>query len=384
MKKSCLFILASLLFLVSCDKNTIKIEGSFEDNSNDGKLVFLQTMDSRDLNSTNIQILDSAEVKGGKFQINTSVEETPIIGLVSVGKIKDAQPGDNPIVGSIAVEPGTTKISFSKSNYTLSGTPRNEEMNKVVAVLSKFNDIQEEVAAAGSVEAVPVDENGLDVMGRMQKLSEEMRTVSFDFTKANMNNRLGEFMFMTTAEAFTDDQLKELLTLADSTFLKQPAITSLQQMLSGNPTSHSHTHDDIHMHDDITFENVQLVDTDDKIVSLSDYVGKGKYVLVDFWATWCGPCMQEVPNLVKAYSTYKSKGFEIVGISLDQDKGAWKRVVKEKGMSWVQLHDTSQQAATLYNVVSIPYTLLFDGKGELVAMNLRGAQLEKELSELLK
>jgi thiol-disulfide isomerase/thioredoxin len=382
MKKSCLFLLASLLFLVSCDKNTIKIEGSFEDNSNDGKLVFLQTMDSRDLNSTNIQILDSAEVKNGKFQINTSLEETPIIGLISIGKIKDAQPGDNPIVGSIAVEPGTTKISFSKSNYTLSGTPRNEEMNKVVAVMSKFTDIQDEVVAAGSVEAVPVDESGLDVMGRMHKLSEEMRAVSFDFTKANMNNKLGEFMFMTTAEAFTDEQLKELLTLADSAFLKQPAITSLQQMLNGDPMSHSHN--DMHTHDDITFENVQLVDMDGKIVSLSDYVGKGKYVLVDFWATWCGPCMQEVPNLIKAYGAYRSKGFEIVGISLDQDKDAWKRVVKEKGMLWVQLHDTSQQAATLYNVVSIPYTLLFDKDGEVVAMNLRGGQLEQKLSELLK
>ena len=376
MKKSLLFLLGSLLFLISCDKNTVKIEGSFSDNTNDGKYVFLQTMDSRKLNDTKVQVLDSAEIKNGKFQIKTSLEETPVIGLVSVGKLESLAPGENPVMGSVALEPGTINISFTKSAYTIDGTPINNDMNKVITVLSKFNDLQEEVRAAGSVEAVPADENGMDVMGRMQKLTKDMQEESFAFTKANMSNKVGEFMFLTTAEAFSEDQLKELLALADSGFLKMPSIVGLQAVLNEDHSSHDHGHS----HD---YDNIQLAGIDGSLVNLSDHIGKGKYVLVDFWATWCGPCIQEVPNLVKAYAAYKSKGFEIVGISLDQDMDAWKRVVKEKNMSWVHLHDSNQHAAMAYNVVSIPYTILFDKDGHPVATNLRGAQLEQKLAELM-
>lgn len=381
MKKSCLFLFMPLLLFIACSGSTSKVEGQFSDNTNDGKLVYLQTMNPRDLGSSDISILDSATVKDGKFHLKSDYKDTPVIGLVSVGKVKDMKPNENPVMASIVLEPGTIKLSFEKSTYSVEGTERNKELNKVITVLSKGNTMQEEIRMAGSLEAVPADENGQDIMARMQKIGKEIQDETFTFTKANMSNKVGEFMFMTSAESFTEAQLKELLALADSGFLALAPIKGLNDMLNG----HAHDHDHSHGMDskDVTFENVQLVDMNGKIVSLSDYVGKGKYVLVDFWATWCGPCIQEIPNLKKAYDAYKSKGFEIVGISLDQDKGAWKKMVSDKGMSWIQLHDTNQEAAVLYNVVNIPYTLLFDKEGKLVDMNLRGPKLENKLKELL-
>jgi len=382
MKKSCLFLLVCFLLFVSCNGNTTKIEGRFSDNTNDGKLVYLQTMDARTLNNSKILLLDSATVKDGKFELKTSdLEENPVIGLVSVGKVEDMKPNENPVMASLVLEPGTIIVSFDKSTYTLDGTQKNKDLNKVVAALSKANTMQEEIRMAGSLEAVPADESGQDIMARMQKMGKEIQDETFAFTKANMNNRVGEFMFMTSAESFTEAQIKELLAMADSGFLALAPIKGLQEILNGQSPSYGDMQNTAPK--DISFENVQLVDMNDKIVNLSDYVGKGKYVLVDFWATWCGPCMQEIPNIKKAYDTYKSKGFEIVGISLDQDKNAWKKIVNDKGMSWVQLHDTNQEAAVLYNVVSIPYTLLFDKEGKLVDMNLRGAKLENKLKELL-
>lgn len=376
MKKSYLFFLASFLFLVSCNKNTTKIEGSFSDNTNDGKLVYLQTIDVRAMNSSQGLVLDSATVKDGKFQLKTELKESPVIGMVSIGKMKDLRPNDNPVMASLVLEPGTVRLSFDKTTYTLDGTPKNKDINKVVAVMNKANVLQEEARLAGSLEAVPLDEKGQNFMTRMQTLVKEMQDETFTFTKANMNNKVGEFMLMTSGDSFSEEQLKELLTLADSSFLKLPAIAELQEFLNGGNDNY-----DIKTP---TFENIQLADVNGQTVNLSDYIGKGKYVLVDFWATWCGPCMQEIPNLKKAYNTYKPKGFEIVGISLDRDPGAWKRVINDRGLNWIHLYDVKQEAATFYNVVSIPHTLLFDKEGNLIDMRLRGQGLEKKLEELLK
>ena len=114
---------------------------------------------------------------------------------------------------------------------------------------------------------------------------------------------------------------------------------------------------------------------------------KGKVVLVDFWATWCGPCVAELPNVVAAYDKYKGKGFEIVGISLDEDRGALDAFVKERKMAWPQFFDGKgwqNKLAQQYGIESIPATFLLDREGNIVAKNLRGAELEKELAKLLQ
>ena len=127
-------------------------------------------------------------------------------------------------------------------------------------------------------------------------------------------------------------------------------------------------------------------DLEDNECHLTDYVGKGKYVLVDFWASWCGPCRQEMPNVKANYEKYKEKGFEVVGISFDNDKAAWAKGVKDLGITWPQISDLKGwqcAASDLYNIKAIPATVFFGPDGKVIKSGLRGEELGKTLEEYL-
>ena len=125
---------------------------------------------------------------------------------------------------------------------------------------------------------------------------------------------------------------------------------------------------------------------DDKPLALSSL--RGKIVLVDFWASWCGPCRAENPNVVKAYNKYKSKGFEIFSVSLDKDKDKWMAAIQKDGLTWsshvCDFKYWQSPVVQLYNFQGIPYNVLLDKNGNIIAKNLRGEDLEKKLAEVIK
>jgi peroxiredoxin len=129
--------------------------------------------------------------------------------------------------------------------------------------------------------------------------------------------------------------------------------------------------------------DISLPDTDGKALQLSSL--KGKIVVIDFWASWCGPCRQESPFNVEMYDAYKNKGFTFFSVSLDRNKEAWKKAIKKDGLYWPQhVLDAQGEAATRYGVEAIPATFVIGRDGKIAAIGLRGAALDTFLKKLLK
>lgn len=132
------------------------------------------------------------------------------------------------------------------------------------------------------------------------------------------------------------------------------------------------------------FKNFVMNDTEGRPVSLENF--KGKYVLVDFWASWCGPCRAENPHVLKAYNQFKDKNFDVLAISLDQKKDAWLKAIREDGMPWTHVSDLKgfdNVAAREYGIIAIPQNFLLDPQGKIIAQNLRGENLARKLAEIL-
>ena len=134
------------------------------------------------------------------------------------------------------------------------------------------------------------------------------------------------------------------------------------------------------------FIDLEAADENGESHALSEYAGKGKWVLLDFWASWCGPCRAEMPNVKTAYRKYHDKGLEIVGFSFDEKKKAWLKAINDMNLTWIHLSDLKgwgSIAAEVYEIEGIPDNLLIDPKGKIVAHDLRGEELQQALAKYI-
>ena len=135
------------------------------------------------------------------------------------------------------------------------------------------------------------------------------------------------------------------------------------------------------------YEDFTMPDTEGRVISSKNITTKNKYTFIDFWASWCTPCRKQGRELIPMYNTYKSKGFEVIAVSLDTDAIAWKKAIEADGYAWTNLSDLNGFESAIskkYNITAIPRNLLIDQKGNIVAMDLHGEELEAKLTELFK
>jgi peroxiredoxin len=193
-----------------------------------------------------------------------------------------------------------------------------------------------------------------------------------DFIKANSKSIVPAYvLYRTYSSALTPQTLKSDVDLLDSSLAGTQYVTDLNKLVETAPVGSKAI--------DFT-----LPDINGKPVKLSSKFGK-KYILLEFWASWCPVCRRENPNVVKNYLKYKDKGFDIFAVSLDRNKAAWAKGIKDFGLNWTQVSDLSlwnNQALKLYGFRALPSNVLIDPNGNIIAKNLFGDELDKKLAEV--
>lgn len=324
----------------------------------------------------NKDITDSVKVKSGAFSFIGKITEPNMYWITKHNNINE-QPnaiffvdgGKTTVNGSIdslaysKIQGGQTQKDYMDYNAMMQGYGLKQQ-----DMVNRYNEARNK-GDATTMSAVQME---------YQNMEKEVKSSLDNFIKTHSKSAVSGYAIyynFQNANNVPAEELERVVGLLDKSILDtkygklaQEKLNQLRGTTIGYPAL-----------------NFAQADPSGKMVNLTDL--KGKYVLVDFWASWCGPCRAENPNVVNAYNKYKDKGFTVLGVSFDQNKDKWLQAIEADKLAWTQVSDLKgwgNEAGKLYGISSIPQNLLLDKEGKIVAKNLRGPELDAKLEEIIK
>ncbi|TRX68571.1 AhpC/TSA family protein [Flammeovirga kamogawensis] len=357
-----IFILLLTIFAVSCGVSEegdgsypakVKISGKLNDLP-DGTKVVLYTI-QRVGGKKNVA--ETTTDASGKFTLKYTV---PKIGLYTLNIGNQAEE-------LLVLEGKDLTVANAKVGYKISGSKENEQLTELKQMYDKYSEkgnvLQQEYASS---------ENKEEVLKKFQALQTEQK-VAVEEMLGKLN---GAYVSLVALNFIQDkdgsfDAISKSIEKLEQNFPQDSLVMEVAKAYNAKKATV------------VGAEaiDISLPSPEGKTVTLSSL--RGKYVMIDFWASWCRPCRMENPNVLRAYNHYKSKGFEVYGVSIDRDTEAWKQAIEQDHITWSQVHDAGGVVAAEYGVEGIPFTLLLDKEGKIIAKNLRGDDLDKKLAELL-
>lgn len=367
MKRTTIYAVLLLTLVAASCRNTKEfvVEGEVK-NAKDLKKVYLYQADSAQM-----KVIDSTILNDKNTFLFKRVSANASLYKIQVGEAYFdfiAKNGDDIKFN--------TDWTDTTRNYTITGSDDSEKLKELNTINKKYNgqtnalialyqaDMQKHQAKGDSLNEVYVPKMNVILKGYGDEVLKFMDT--------NKNSLAGFYAAYTLDPAQYEQQLIAYAETIKDKFPGNPTVRSfISRMEAIKPVSIG-----------AKAPEFTMPDVSGKPVKLTDF--KGKYVLIDFWASWCGPCRQENPNVVKVFNQYKDKGFTVLGVSLDEDENAWKQAIKADGLTWPHVSELKRfngPVVEQYKIDAIPTNFLLDKNGIIIAKNLRGPQLEEFLNK---
>lgn len=366
MKKLLLF-LSVACFMCSCgNKNQFTITGEIVP-ATEGDLILYKYVDGNPVGADTSVLADS------KFKF---IGETDVPSLYIIGKADTP----NDYIAQLFVENGKINMTIYPDSFQsniITGSKSQDLFQMYIDEMRKSGEKGNEIRNRYTKAQSMGDDAEMEaVRTEYSVLIENEQLFTDNFIKENNNSPVSAYVYlMNYFQQAQFEELDSMLKLFDPSISNSEFVKLIQQRADELQRSAVGS-----IAPDFSF-----TDTTGKQISLSSL--KGKYVLIDFWATWCQPCMMEMPATIALYNAYNRLGLEVIAISLDQDEDAWKEIMKSMNMSWINYRDMNEgkegEIADLYAINTIPHSILIDKDGIIIARELSGDELQAKLASLL-